>query len=1484
MKHKFLDSIVIICFLILVFSVPAFATDEILAAGISNVSGDIKTDVSFSAESEIMYNTYIDQSYVAIKVQTDEIPNEVSAYGVAINGNLYEQTSPLIGGEYIVDIAGLNASSAYIAKPYYKLADTIYYGEQLAFSTKSATEKMTLPGNIEGNYFNAPGENIAIGYGLTYTYGGIDFVGKSHEQWLQSTYRGRGWAYIFGDEQYGAEKINSPILTNIYAQTHNIQAWAVPTISEDGLFGVLTFYVRNVSASEITNLKFGAAGDIQIGDEDEADIFKMDYGVNMTDENNNTFILLCQGKDNYGTTPISSLWFGDATKATASVYDDIEEDSLIGMDSGLAFSWQNITLKPGEIKAFTVAIGIGEADIISSAFTAKAEIDYLEEKLIGLEADTEYIIREQNNEYKVSTGADGSLPLADSLIGYDFIGKEITIVKADASEAQGQIIIIADRAQAEITLNVPLEDEPYLPDDLDVTATENSLTIKAEDNQEFSIDGGKSWVSDGDGDGEVFFADLASGKEYLILARVKATESSFASASAEFKVICKPMLSIDEITVQTSVTYSDLSGNSPISVIGDAEITYASDLNGEYKPALDYQDAGKHSFYYRVQKDGYYDYYNQAEIEILPAVPTESDFTFALPDNLIYDGTAKAVKIEPAAGINGMGKVNISYYDSADNELPRAINAGAYTVKISVEAGKNYTAASNLSNAAWQFTIAKAKVEIPTIESKTYSGEKQTADIRNTSEYEVKNNDGGINVGEYPVVLALKDAENYQWAEENDAAEKELKFIITKAENAWQINPNIADWNYGENAAIPFGQAKFGTVSFTYSDSENGEYSAEHPTAAGNYWLKAVVEETENYSGLEEKLSFAIKKIAQDELIVSGIPEKIYYGDCFTVTAEGGSGNGRITWSADGAAIITPAGEVTITGVGEFSLHASKAEDNNYAESTAMQKGTAAKRPLIITATKIADKIYDGTKTAVIEAAGTVNNAVASDGITVLTQAEFTDENAGDSKEVCLNYELRGNNVQFYDFAQTAKTTANIEQKNISEAAVILADDLVYNGKKQTKDIVSVIADGLTVTYDVEGNTGINADEYELIITGKGNFCGSKSLPWTIAKAVVQKKDFVLQKPNDLVYDGKAKNAEVVLVNDMSGMGEITIKYFADGVEGEAVNAGKYIVKIAVSEGANYQATAEDIELGEFSIAKAQPALTISADPQAIKGQSEVTVTVNGIPSEGSVALSCVNEKNESLPVKGSGNIFTATLPNVESSYTFTAVYGASTNYNQASVQCVVKAEKQAQAMVPQRSLTFETNGGSILPTITRNYGTTIVLAEYIPYKKGYEFSGWYKDSNLTEKAEYLVLDYDQCVYAKWIAEKTANEAAAQFCMVLTINNPRVQVNAAEILSDAAPVIVNNRTFTPARLVAEQLGAKVEWNQVTRTVTITMKETTIILIADSTTAYVNGMAVKMDAAAFIADGRIYTPARFVAEHLGACVVWQEEKQTITISR
>ncbi len=90
------------------------------------------------------------------------------------------------------------------------------------------------------------------------------------------------------------------------------------------------------------------------------------------------------------------------------------------------------------------------------------------------------------------------------------------------------------------------------------------------------------------------------------------------------------------------------------------------------------------------------------------------------------------------------------------------------------------------------------------------------------------------------------------------------------------------------------------------------------------------------------------------------------------------------------------------------------------------------------------------------------------------------------------------------------------------------------------------------------------------------------------------------------------------------------------------------------------------------------------------------------------------------------------------------------------------------------------------------------------------------------------------------------------------------------------------RTYVPARFVAESLGAKVVWNEATGTVTITDGDTNIVLVVDSTTAYVNGKAVKMDASAFIADGRIFTPCRFVAEQLGANVEWDEATRTITI--
>ena len=69
--------------------------------------------------------------------------------------------------------------------------------------------------------------------------------------------------------------------------------------------------------------------------------------------------------------------------------------------------------------------------------------------------------------------------------------------------------------------------------------------------------------------------------------------------------------------------------------------------------------------------------------------------------------------------------------------------------------------------------------------------------------------------------------------------------------NTWTTELSIAGWEEGKGEAAPVAAAAYGAVTFTYSTAADGEYSAEAPTAAGKYFVKATVAETKAYSGLE---------------------------------------------------------------------------------------------------------------------------------------------------------------------------------------------------------------------------------------------------------------------------------------------------------------------------------------------------------------------------------------------------------------------------------------------------------------------------------------------------------------------------------------------------------------------------------------------------------------------------------------------------------
>ena len=66
-------------------------------------------------------------------------------------------------------------------------------------------------------------------------------------------------------------------------------------------------------------------------------------------------------------------------------------------------------------------------------------------------------------------------------------------------------------------------------------------------------------------------------------------------------------------------------------------------------------------------------------------------------------------------------------------------------------------------------------------------------------------------------------------------------------------------------------------------------------------------------------------------------------------------------------------------------------------------------------------------------------------------------------------------------------------------------------------------------------------------------------------------------------------------------------------------------------------------------------------------------------------------------------------------------------------------------------TLTFETNGGSVIKAVREVEGTVLSLKNYIPTKDGYIFDGWYSDKALTKRVDKITLNANTKVYAKWI-------------------------------------------------------------------------------------------------------------------------------------
>lgn len=110
-----------------------------------------------------------------------------------------------------------------------------------------------------------------------------------------------------------------------------------------------------------------------------------------------------------------------------------------------------------------------------------------------------------------------------------------------------------------------------------------------------------------------------------------------------------------------------------------------------------------------------------------------------------------------------------------------------------------------------------------------------------------------------------------------------------------------------------------------------------------------------------------------------------------------------------------------------------------------------------------------------------------------------------------------------------------------------------------------------------------------------------------------------------------------------------------------------------------------------------------------------------------------------------------------------------------------------------------------------------------------------------------------------------------------------VEVDNRPVVFDVRPYIDNNnRLMVPLRAIVEALGAVVNWNSADKSITIAKQADSLLLRIGMINANVNGVMKKMDTYPVIRNGRTMVPLRFVGEYLNTVVNWDTITKNVTI--
>lgn len=603
-------------------------------------------------------------------------------------------------------------------------------------------------------------------------------------------------------------------------------------------------------------------------------------------------------------------------------------------------------------------------------------------------------------------------------------------------------------------------------------------------------------------------------------------------------------------------------------------------------------------------------------------------------------------------------KITYTYYsDSTCNTRLDSIpvNAGKYYVVATTAGNSDYSSGKSSCTA---HTITK-KNDVVSLDdtSKIYDGEEvdittAQAESKTAITYTyysdiscmTKMSSKPINIGKYSVKATSNGNTNYLT---NSTC---AKIYISSALDQITLSPKTAVYTGNKITANEASTLSNTSITYTYySDTSCKTKLSEAPINAGTYSVKAVSQGNNNYASTSICVAHTITK--KNDTITLNNQSIKYTGQNITINNAQAESKGEITYSyySDTSCTI-PIAQGPLN-VGNYSVKATTAGNNNYNQSSKCATLSVSKGDDIITITPRTSK-YTGQPVL-------ANTASAKSG-TSITYKYFSDTS-------CMN-EISSAPTEIGEYSVKAisagnETYASAEKcvkHTITESwkDTINFEDMrvTYTGKSPEINKATSESNS-TITYEIFNQSGcvlnnkidnipINTGNYSIKATSAGNdvYVGtSKCISLTIEKGLPT----ITAIDKDIPYDGLNHTLDVPSIK-ISKDKDITVpykeNYYSDdtctkkldlGGVTSPIDVGTYYVKVITEENENLYSASSKCQ--KLRITKIASLLTIPDN--LVLNESKIKELNYTYIGDGS--LECISSDNDVATCTAENNILT---------------------------------------------------------------------------------------------------------------------------------------------------------------------------------------------------------------------------------------------------